>query len=98
MLIIRLQRVGRANDPSFRLVIMESKRSAKSGAFLEILGSYNPKTKKLQLKNEKIKEWIGKGAQVSDTAHNLLVGAKLIEGPKINVVRGPKLTKKTEGV
>ncbi len=87
MLIIRLQRVGRTNDPGFRLVIMDSKRSAKSGAFLEILGSYDPKSKKLQVKSEKIKEWIGKGAQVSDTAHNLLVGAKLIDGPKINVVR-----------
>ena len=66
---------------------MDSKRSAKSGAFLEILGSYNPKTKKLQLKNEIIKAWIIKGAQLSNTAHNLLVGAKVIDGPKINVVR-----------
>lgn len=71
---------------------MDSKRSAKSGAFLEILGSYNPKTKKIQLKNETIKEWIIKGAQLSGTTHNLLVGAKVIDGPKINVVRGkPKI-------
>jgi small subunit ribosomal protein S16 len=74
---------------------MDSKRSAKSGAFLEILGSYNPKTKKIQLKNEIIKNWIIKGAQLSNTAHNLLVGAKVIDGPKINVVRAKAKVKVT---
>ena len=87
MLIIRLQRVGRTNDPSFRIVVVESKRSSKSGKFLEILGSYDPKSKKTQLKNDKIKEWLLKGAQVSDTMHNMLVTHKIIDSPKINVVK-----------
>ncbi|KKT82837.1 MAG: hypothetical protein UW81_C0034G0007, partial [Candidatus Giovannonibacteria bacterium GW2011_GWC2_44_9] len=46
MLIIRMQRVGRKNIPSFRMVITEKKRAPKSGAYLEVLGSYNPQTKK----------------------------------------------------
>jgi len=96
MLIIRLQRVGRKNDPNFRLVVVESKRAAKSGNFLEILGSYDPRKKKIELKNEAIKSWLLKGAQVSDTAHNLLVNAKIIESAKINVVRPPKKAVETE--
>ena len=90
MLIIRLQRVGRTNDPNYRLVVLDSKRAAKSGNFLEILGSYDPRKKRVALKNEQIKSWLLKGAQVSDTAHNLLVNAKIIESAKINVVKPPK--------
>lgn len=90
MLIIRLQRVGRTNDPNYRLVVVESKRAAKSGSFLEILGSYDPRKKKIELKQNEIKNWLLKGAQVSDTAHNLLVNAKIIDSAKINVVRPPK--------
>ena len=91
MLVIRLQRVGRTNDPSFRLVVVESKRATRSGAFLEILGSYDPRHKdKAAFKRERITHWLGHGAQLSDTAHNLLINAKLIEGTKINVVRAKK--------
>lgn len=102
MLIIRLQRVGRKNDPNFRLVVTEKTRSPKSGAYLEMLGSYNPKTKKKELKNERIKHWLLKGAQLSATAHNILVKAKIIEAPKINKARAVKktvvLTKPVGGV
>ena len=96
MLIIRLQRVGRKNDPNFRLVVTESRRASRSGAYLESLGSYNPKTKKTQLKNDRIKHWLMKGAQLSATANNMLVKAKIIEAPKINKAKG--LTKSVEGV
>ena len=102
MLVIRLQRVGRKNDPNFRMVVVDSRRAPKSGAYLEVLGSYNPKTKKTELKNERIKHRIMQGAQISPTAHNILVNAKVIEASKINVVRAPKkvevLTKPVEGV
>lgn len=96
MLIIRLERVGRKNIPSFRIVITEKKRGPKSGAYLEALGSYNPKTKKTELKNERIKYWIMQGAQISATAHNILVSAKIIEAPKINKAKG--LTNSKKGV
>jgi small subunit ribosomal protein S16 len=82
MLNIRLSRVGRKNDPSFRVVLIDSKRAPKSGAFLEILGSYDPRKKRVQLDNERIKHWISVGAQPSDTVHNLLVNASVINAPK----------------
>ena len=47
MLKIRLQRIGRKNDPSFRAVLTDSKNSTKSGKFLEIVGTYNPKAVRL---------------------------------------------------
>ena len=80
MLIIRLQRVGRTNDPSFRVIVTDSKNSAKTGNFLEIVGSYDARQWKPQLDAERIQHWIKNGTQVSDTVHNLLVKAKVIEG------------------
>lgn len=94
MLKIRLQRIGRKNDPSFRVVLTDSKNSTKSGKFLEILGTYNPKQKTLNFKNEDIKSWISKGAQVSDTMHNFLVREKVIEGKKLNALSRKSPTKK----
>lgn len=91
MLTIRLQRVGRANDPSFRVVAVESKRGPKSGAFKEILGSYDPRHKtNTKLKGERIIYWISKGATTSTTVHNLLIGAKIIEGKTKPIVPPPK--------
>ena len=89
MLKIRLQRIGRKNDPSFRVVLTDSKNSTKSGRFLEILGTYNPKINKTGEKHldaDRIKHWIAEGAQCSDTMHNFLVHDKIIEGKKINVL------------
>jgi small subunit ribosomal protein S16 len=64
MLRIRLQRTGRKHEPTFRLVLTESTNSTKSGKFLDILGSYDPRTDKPQFNAEKIKEWMKKGATV----------------------------------
>lgn len=94
MLKIRLQRIGRKNDPSFRAVLTDSKNSTKSGRFLEILGTYNPKAGEKILKTDRIKYWIGKGAQCSDTMHNFLVHDKIIAGKKINVLPKKKPTLK----
>lgn len=86
MLIIRLQRVGRTNDPSFRVIVTDSKNAAKTGKFLEIVGSYDARQGKPQFKAERIQEWIKNGAQVSETVHNLLVKNKIIEGKTIDVI------------
>ena len=98
MLKIRLQRIGRKNDPSFRVVLTDSKNSTKSGKFLEILGTYNPKAKEgasgRVFDVEKIKHWISKGAQCSGTLHNFLVHDKVIEGKKLNVLSKKKPTMK----
>lgn len=85
--MIRLQRVGKKNDPSFRVVLTDSRNAPKSGRFLEILGSYNPQHKaSVQLQSERITHWLSKGAQPSDTVHNLLVTSKLIQAAKKNAV------------
>ncbi len=93
MLIIRLQRVGRVHEPTFRVVLMESKFSAKSGKAIEILGSYDPREGKGNntIDGERAKYWISKGAQVSDTVHNLLVTQKVLAGKKINVLPKNKI-------
>ena len=94
MLKIRLQRIGRKNDPSFRVVLTDSKNSTKSGRFLEILGTYNPKAGEKVFQNEKIKHWLSKGAKLSDTMHNFLVHDKVVEGKKKNVLPKKKPTVK----
>ncbi|OHA58275.1 MAG: 30S ribosomal protein S16 [Candidatus Vogelbacteria bacterium RIFOXYD1_FULL_44_32] len=84
MLKLRLQRVGRKNDPSFRVVVTESQNGPQSGKFLEVLGSYDARQGVPQLKGDRIKHWIAMGAQVSATMHNMLVRFGVIEGKKIN--------------
>lgn len=86
MLKIRLQRVGKKHDPSFRVVLTDSKNSTKSGKFLEILGSYDARKGEPHLEVEKIKHWISKGAQPTETLHNLLVDVKILTGKKKNVL------------
>ncbi len=86
MLKIRLQRVGRKHDPSFRIVLTDSKNGPKSGKFLEILGNYDPKKDIRKVDGDRVKELIATGAQVSDTVHNILLSEKVIEGKKINVL------------
>ena len=87
MLKIRLQRVGRKHEPRFRLVLTDSKNSTKSGKTIEILGNYDVRIGDgTSFNTEKIMYWIGKGAQVSDTVHNILVDKKVISGKKINVL------------
>lgn len=91
MLMIRLQRVGRKHEPVFRLVLTDSKDGPKSGKFLEILGNFDARRgEKAEFKTDKIKHWISKGAQLSDTVHNLMIDRKVIEGKKINAL--PKKT------
>lgn len=86
MLMIRFQRIGRTNDPAFRIVVLEKARAAKTGRVTEQLGTYNPRTKAFNLDIAKVKEWIAKGAQPSPTMHNFLITKGVIEGKKINVL------------
>lgn len=90
MLKIRLQRIGRINSPSYRVIVTEHTRGPKTGNFVEKVGSYNPKTKNRTLNTERIQHWLSVGAQPSDTMHNMLITAGVITGKKINVL--PKKT------
>jgi small subunit ribosomal protein S16 len=94
MLSIRLSRTGKKNQPSYRLIVSEKSKDPW-GTFLEILGHYNPRieAKIVDLNEERLKYWIGKGAQLSATVNNLLVTAGVINKPKMKVQR----RKKTKG-
>lgn len=96
MLVIRLIRTGKRNKADFRVVLTEKTAPPKSGRFLELLGHYNPHQKEVGLKKERIKYWISKGAQASDTVHNLLVKEEIIKGPKIKKKIKIKKKKTTE--
>lgn len=98
MNVIRLTRVGKKKDASFRVVVVDSKRKVKAGNYLEMVGSYDPRVDRSELKADRIKHWIAQGAKPSDTVHNLLVSNKLIEGKKINVLPKKVLAKVEEPV
>ena len=96
MLKIRLQRVGKKHDPAIRVILTDSARAARSGSVNEVLGFYSAKREQTKLSTDKIKEWIAKGAQVSDTVHNILVREKVIKGPKKNVLPPKKKSAEKE--
>jgi small subunit ribosomal protein S16 len=83
MLMIRMQRIGRKNMPSFRIIVAEHTRGPKTGNIVEKVGTYNPKTKERQLSADRIKHWLSVGAKASATVHNMLVSEKIITGAKI---------------
>lgn len=93
MLTIRLTRKGKKNQPFFRVVLVDKRRSSKGGRAVEDLGFKNPLTKKTSLNKDRILYWISKGAQPSETVHNLLLSEKIIEGKKMHV---SKLSKKKQ--
>ena len=96
MLKIRLQRTGRKHEPTFRLVLTDSKNSTKSGKTLETLGSHDFRKENTQIDTDRVKYWISQGAQPTDTVHNLLISQKVIEGKKINVLPKKTVPKKEE--
>jgi len=88
MLMIRLQRTGRKHEPTFRVVLTDSKNGPKSGKYLETLGWYDTRlqNKAEQLKVDRVRHWMSKGAKLSVTLHNFLINQKVIEGKKINAL------------
>ncbi|TSD02576.1 MAG: small subunit ribosomal protein S16 [Parcubacteria group bacterium Athens0714_16] len=103
MLKIRLKRVGRKHDPSYRIVVTEDFRGPKSGKYLENIGSYDPRKDTKTINADRVKYWISKGAQVSDTVHNIFVSEKIIDGKKKDASskkvgkKAQELKKKSEG-
>lgn len=92
MLAIKLQRIGKKHQPSYRVVVAE-KRSKMLAPPVEDLGSYDPRTKATTVKNERVLHWIKMGAQPTITAHNLLVREGAITGAKL-AVKMPKAVAK----
>ncbi len=86
MLKIKLQRVGRKHDPSFRVVITDRRTGPKSKKHVAQVGFYDAIRKKTILEKEVILDWISKGAQPTDTVYNILVSEGVIKGKKKNVL------------
>lgn len=84
MLAIKLQRIGKKHQPSYRVVVAE-KRSKMIAPPVEDLGFYNPKTKEIKTKNERVTYWLSKGAQPTVTVHNLFVKNSVIKSKAIAV-------------
>jgi small subunit ribosomal protein S16 len=93
MLMIRFQRIGRKNDPSFRIAVLEKTSGPKAGKYVDLAGSYNPKTKATAVQGDKIKDWVAKGAQISPTVMNLLIREGVYEGKMIPAVSKKNLEK-----
>jgi small subunit ribosomal protein S16 len=72
MVRIRLRRTGQKGQPSYRLVIAD-KESPRDGRFLEIVGFYNPRTEPatLNIKEDRVYEWMSKGAQPTESVAQL---------------------------
>jgi small subunit ribosomal protein S16 len=79
MLAIKLQRIGKKGQPSYRLVVAP-KRSKMKAPPVEDLGSYNPFTKQGNFKGDRANYWISVGAQPTVTAYNLLVKTGVVSG------------------
>ncbi len=106
MVKIRLRRVGSKKKPSYRLVVADS-RAPRDGAFIDIIGHYNPLTdpETVVIAEDKARYWLEQGAQPTDTAARLLAKAGIIEEPearkekiKAGVAAEPKARKDSQDV
>lgn len=79
MLAIKLQRVGKKHQPSYRLVVAP-KRSKMAAPPVEDLGSYNPSSKAAVINKDRVLHWIKTGAQPTVTVHNLFVKQGIVAG------------------
>jgi len=95
MLTIKLSQVGKTNKKMFRLIISEKSRDPY-GNVLEILGSYNPHSKELRAKADRVQYWLGKGAQMTATINNLLVEKKIISGTKVSASKAGQASEKRQ--
>ncbi len=79
MVVIRLSRKGSKHDPKYRVMVADSRRP-RDGKFIEIVGNYNPlargSERKINLKLDRIQDWISKGAQPSNTVKSLIKNAE----------------------
>lgn len=79
MLAIRLSRTGKRKKPSYRIVVTEKTRP-RDGRFVEILGTYDPlrETADVRLKADRVKYWLGVGAQPTETVRSFFKKQKLL--------------------
>ena len=100
MLSIRFSRTGKKKQPYYRIVVLD-KRKDPWGDYLEMLGNYDPRSKKLDIKTDRVKYWLSVGAQASNTVFNLFLKNGIVEGRpkksvKLSKTRKEKISKKKE--
>ncbi len=95
MLAIKLAQTGKTNKKMFRLIVSEKGRDPY-GDVLEILGSYNPHSKDLAAKTDRIKYWLSQGAQMTATVNNLLIHKQIIEGKKVAASKAGRKSEKRQ--
>lgn len=80
MVKIRLRRIGARSKPAYRIVVVDS-RAPRDGAFIEVIGHYNPLTdpETFDINKEKALKWLGNGAKASETVERLMAKAGIIE-------------------
>ena len=98
MVKIRLRRMGAKKQPTYRFVVTDA-RSPRDGRFIEILGHYNPRTepKTVVINEDKVKEWLAKGAQPSDPVRRLLAERGLVERGFVPETKRKPKSDKSEG-
>lgn len=86
---IRLKRTGAKKQPSYRIVVADS-RSPRDGRFIQEIGFYNPQSnpKQLKIDEEAAKDWLAKGAQPTDTVRSILVKAGVLAGKATSSIKG----------
>lgn len=82
LLRIRLTRMGAKKKPYYRVVVTE-RRTARDGSFVEIVGHYNPVSNPpaIDLKMDRVRHWIGCGAQPTETVRSLIRKAPAADTP-----------------
>lgn len=78
MVRIRLRRVGAKKKPFYRIVVADQ-QSPRDGRFIEIVGTYDPKDSKVEVKRERVEYWLGTGAQPSDSVMKLLRSISMLD-------------------
>jgi len=90
MQVIRFYRIGKRNQPSFKIIITDKRRSSKGGRFVEQVGFWSPLTKERTLKIDRVKYWLSVGAEPSPSVRNMLIEEKILDAKKIPVHKKKK--------
>lgn len=91
MLRIRLQRRGKRNYATYRVVVAEQRAPIK-GKFIADVGHYNPHNDEFKVRAADVTAWISKGTKPTPTVHNLLITHGVIKGEKITSWKPKKKT------
>ncbi len=78
MVRIRLRRMGAKKSPFYRIVVADQ-QSPRDGRFIEIIGTYDPKGPKVEVKSERVEHWMSQGAQPSDSVARLFKMIKVTD-------------------